>query len=599
MIKSRSLRVITITSLLLLFAASTFAQDTGILWGEALLRVFRDKAGLGPNPAYENRLEKPTIPAEPTISEEPEISKKPAITKKPTQPTVTDISFKPVPKPVPRPVPKPAPRPAGDALLAMVPAESLFCVRINNFEYTLSQIDQFIAGVSPVPMMTSMLVRMQFTNLLGSPQLSGVNMAGSFAIFATTAPGESIGDDLVSILVPITDYKQFISGNQNIGPPDGKGVSKISGVGGLVTQVGNFALFKSPESYDKLVKLKKSISEGKMANLATALDAAEAQKATRQAIWAYGNIELTQKNLGTEISGGLAGLKTMAGAMMPTGPDGTSPAAGLDMNIENLMKQIRFLSLTLNPKPNVLNITTTISGVPGTKVAQTFSAPGKMGSSTDSPTVLMLSQMLGAKDPKEMGPQLKSITSLIPNADKADYVGTYNLMNLFKLAMAFAPMPAPKMDMPAKSSMAFAVKVGEGALSLDIALPKEHLAEIAAVAMMMQPQFGASAGPNLEPFKDMSTWVMCRNPACKNAYEMNLKKYHEFIQANADPRSPMPPAMVCKKCRQKSVFRAVKCAKCGFVFEIGTVRADFADRCPKCRYSKTEQDRKKAAEARK
>jgi len=608
MIKSRSLRAITITLLLLLFAATTLAQDTGILWGEALLRVFRDKAGLGPNPAYENRIKQPFVPTEPAITEVPEIFEEPEISERPTEPTITKILVRPEPKPLPKPVPKLVPKPVADELLAMVPAESLLCLRINNFEYNVSQIDQFMAGVSPVPIGLSMLVRMQFANVLGSPQLTGVNMSGSFAIFATTAPGESIEMDLISILVPITDYKQFISGNQNISPPDGKGVSKITGeVDALVMQLGNYALIKSSESYDKLLKMAKAISEGKTAGLATALDDAEAQKATRQAIWAYGNIELTQKTLGTEISDGLEGIKMMAGAMMPTGPGGASPAAALDMDIENLMKQIRYLSLTLNPKPNVLNITTAISGVPGTKVAQTFSAHGKMGSSTDFPTILMLSQMLGAKDPKEMGPpgkmgsstQLKSIAALIPNANKADYVGTYNLMNLFKLAMAFAPMPAPKMDMPAKSNIAFAGKVGKGTSTIDIALPKEHLAEIAAAAMMMQQQMGASEGPNLEPFKDMSTWVTCRNPACKAAYEMNLKEYHEFIQANADPRSPMPPAMVCKKCRQKSVFRAVKCAKCGFVFERGTVLADFADRCPKCRYSKTEQDRKKAAEARK
>lgn len=593
MIKSRSLRIITITSLLVLFAATTLAQDTKILSGEALLKAMRDKAARGPKPAYENRLKKRTIPAEPAISEKPNIPARPAIFEKPTVPIVSDVTV----RPVPQPVPKPAPKPVSDQLLAMVPAESLFCIRLNNFDHTLSQTDQFLAGVLPIPMGASILVRMQFVQVLGSPELKGVNMAGSFAVFATTAPGEAIGNDLVSILVPVTDYKQFISGNPNIGPPDAKGVSKFSGqADALVVQAGNYALIKSSESYDKLLRMAKAISEGKTAGLATALDAAEAQKATRQAIWAYGNIELTQKNLGTEISGRLAGLKMMAGAMMPTGPDGTSPAAAaMGLDVENLMKQIRFLSLTLNPKPNVLNITTTISGVPGTKVAQTFSA--------DSPTILMLSQMLGAKDPKEIGPQLKSITALIPKADKADFVGTYNLMNLFKMAVAFSLMPTAQIDIPTKSHISFAGKVGKGALSVDLALPKEHLAEIAAAAMMMQqqmqPQMGTSAGPDLEPFKDMSTWVMCRNPACKASYEMNLKEYFEYMEKHADPRSSRPPALACKKCGRKSVFRAVKCEKCGLAFERGSVPADFADRCPQCSYSKIEEDRKKAAEARK
>ena len=42
----------------------------------------------------------------------------------------------------------PAQGPADNELLKMIPAKSLFCVRINNFDFTLNQIDQFLAGVS-------------------------------------------------------------------------------------------------------------------------------------------------------------------------------------------------------------------------------------------------------------------------------------------------------------------------------------------------------------------------------------------------------------------------------------------------------------------
>jgi len=591
MAESKSLSIILVAGLLVFFAAGlALAENTNVLSGEALLKAMRDKADLGPKPAYENRLHKPLPPTQPTISEKPKIPEKPVFSEQPTQPTVSDVSLKPLPQPLRRPI--------GDPLLAMVPAESLFCVRINHFDYTLSQTDQFLAGVSPVPIELSMLVRMQFAQLLGSPELKGVNMGGSFAVFATTAPSESIGNDLLSILVPVTDYKQFISGNPNIGPPDTKGVSKFSGkVDALVMQAGNYALIKSSESYDKLLRMAKAISEAKITPLTTALDAAEAEKAIREPVWVYGNIELAQKTLGAEISEGLERLKVMTGAMQPTGPGGTSPAAAvMGLDVENLMKQIRFLSLTLNPKPNVLNITYTISAVPGTKMVERFAA--------EPAAIRKLCDELNAQEPKQMGAEIKQILALLPDADKADFVGTYNLMNLFKMAAAFSPTPMPQIDIPTKSNISFAGKVGKGTLTIDIALPKEHLAEIAAGAMMIQQQMmqtgiGASAGPDLEPFKEQSTWVKCRNPACGHAWEMNLKEYFEFVEKNADPRSILPPPLTCPKCGESSGYRAVKCAKCGLVFEIGSVRADFADRCPKCRYSKTEQDRKKAAEARK
>ena len=39
---------------------------------------------------------------------------------------------------------------ASDQLLKMVPSDSLFCVIINNFDYSMNQTDQFLAGVSPM-----------------------------------------------------------------------------------------------------------------------------------------------------------------------------------------------------------------------------------------------------------------------------------------------------------------------------------------------------------------------------------------------------------------------------------------------------------------
>jgi hypothetical protein len=105
-------------------------------------------------------------------------------------------------------------------------------------------------------------------------------------------------------------------------------------------------------------------------------------------------------------------------------------------------------------------------------------------------------------------------------------------------------------------------------------------------------------GPDLSPFADETTWVLCRNPNCGESYEMNLKKYYEFRQKNADPRSPLPPALPCEVCRDpESVYRAVRC-KCGHVFERNTVPADFADRCPECDYSQIEVDRREGVEAR-
>ena len=369
-------------------------------------------------------------------------------------------------------------KPAVDELLAMVPAESLFCVRVNNFDYTLSQIDQFLAGVSPVPMGTSMLVRMQFAKMLGSPELKGVKMGGGFAIFGPILGTDMSDPDNIAILVPVTDYKEFISGNPNVSQPDKNGVSKITGPGIhplLATQANSYALITPQGNDSELIVTAKSISGGKMTGLVTALDAAEAQKAAEQPIWAYSNIEAEAKSLAPVVSNLLEQFTTPAvqAGMLPV-------SEANDADIENLGKQIRYLSLTINPKPNVLNITLTISSVPGTKMAQTFSA--------ESAAIRNLADMVGAKKPEQIGTEIKPILALLPEADKADFVGTYNLVNLLKLAVALAPIPAPQMDIPTKSNIAFAGKVSKGTMTVDIALPKEHLAELVAAGMMIQQQ---------------------------------------------------------------------------------------------------------------
>ncbi len=86
------------------------------------------------------------------------------------------------------------------------------------------------------------------------------------------------------------------------------------------------------------------------------------------------------------------------------------------------------------------------------------------------------------------------------------------------------------------------------------------------------------------------TWMMCTDPGCQAKYEIAKKEYFEFVENN---RTGMQvPGMKCGECGKTSAFRAVKCGKCGNIFLYGAKGLDYADRCPKCHYSKMEQDRK-------
>ena len=88
-------------------------------------------------------------------------------------------------------------------------------------------------------------------------------------------------------------------------------------------------------------------------------------------------------------------------------------------------------------------------------------------------------------------------------------------------------------------------------------------------------------------------WVKCSNPDCGAEYETDKRDYLEYIQEHQKGMST--PPLICKECGEESVYRAVKCEKCGAVFFYGAVRdAKFKDTCPECGYSKTEQIRKEA-----
>jgi hypothetical protein len=277
-------------------------------------------------------------------------------------------------------------QPAGDKLLQMIPAESLFCVRVNNLDGTLAQIDQFLAGVSP--MGVSMLARAKLAQVTGNPDLAGLNMAGDFAIFGSPAlrkaPGLKPSDMFIGVLAPVTDYKQLIDSSPNLGPPDAGGISNNTSskfAGMLIKQVGSYSLVSSGES-GAFAEVARSLSSGQIPGLQTVLDEDQLEQATKQPIWVYGNVQVAFKAFEAEISGGLEQMKkAMQSIKAKEKPFATDPNAIVNMYssmLDILMKETRSLSLAARPQPSAFNLRLSVSAVPGTEMASMFvAAPSK------------------------------------------------------------------------------------------------------------------------------------------------------------------------------------------------------------------------------
>ena len=493
MVKSKHSSLICVISMLLfILAATCLAENHQSLSGRELMEVIRANNGNYSQPCYTNRLketpkkldtivaeepEEVTVDAEPeeiTVEEEPvwavEESEEPVAVTVETEDIAVEEAVKPSFE--------------VDALFAMIPGDSLFCVRINSLEYSLSQLDVFMAGVSPVPMGTSMMARMGLAKVLGSPTLSGLAMGKSFAVFAVADGDNTI--PAVYGLIPVTDYQKFVSENPGFRETDDDGISYLpvnEFVDIMVVQAGDFALATTTDTGGNPVDMAKLISGGEMNGLASVLDGSEVAEAMRESLWVYGNMQLLAKILGPAAMMGLEQAKAMGGENVMI------PDMG-DVDLEEQIKQLRSVTLSLTPEPRVLAIKLTVSAMPGAEVAEFLNAEA----------IGMPMMMIGAQNPSAIPDRIGAISKLIPEAGDADFVGEYNLIDAVNGAMQMSPtpLPIPPIKLEAKSKMAMAVTAGQGRIAVQIALPKEHLAEIAAAAMSMQQEMMGGMQPNFE-----------------------------------------------------------------------------------------------------
>jgi hypothetical protein len=102
---------------------------------------------------------------------------------------------------------------------------------------------------------------------------------------------------------------------------------------------------------------------------------------------------------------------------------------------------------------------------------------------------------------------IRAAMAAIPNAASTDFVASVNVVRLLSgMGAMMNAMPIPlaqmmgqmfsQLDMPTESCIALAGKIDNGTATLQIALPKQHLLEIAAIGAKLQETMGAGGGTN-------------------------------------------------------------------------------------------------------
>jgi hypothetical protein len=307
-----------------------------------------------------------------------------------------------------------------DAVLGIIPADAIFCVRVNNLNQTTGNLDQYLMGLGPMPVSSAGLIKGWLGMMFGNPELKGFDVNGSFAAFATAESGQTEPD--FYILLPVADYNQIIDPNFRVSQPDANGISTAgTGPAGqfFMRKVQSFAMMS--HDYRKLIAMAASISGAKSAGLASSLDAKQVKESSSEPIWAYANLVKISAVYKTQISDGIEEMRKHAAdpgmaiqskidnlektKKQMVSADPNSPMiARFDAQIESLkaqkdhvqkspafmagfmnafagyakdfIQQAKSLTLTCNPKPAVLNLGVGLNALPGTEMAGMLVADG-------------------------------------------------------------------------------------------------------------------------------------------------------------------------------------------------------------------------------
>jgi hypothetical protein len=275
-----------------------------------------------------------------------------------------------------------AARTGGGGLLGSIPAKSMFCVRINNLDGTLTAVNEYLKGVAPESFDAQTAVIAKLGKMLGDEKLRGVNRKQNFAIFAVSVPGEKpapgpMGGMFIGALIPVRNYDNFISRNPNCGQPDDEGISTITVDGkprALATNFRRFAVLCPAGAREKLIAVKKMMGQ-RRESLVRALDEDERQQAASEPVWAFVNVKEAAGLIRPMFQGKLQQMKAKLQKRKESRqgpPMMVNPADVLDFYsdlFKTVMDGTDHVTIAVSPSEQTCKLAFGLKPVPGTDMA--------------------------------------------------------------------------------------------------------------------------------------------------------------------------------------------------------------------------------------
>jgi len=262
-----------------------------------------------------------------------------------------------------------------DVLLDLLPSDCAVCVRVNNLQLTLGQMDQYLAGATPTPMGLSMPATMQLAGALGDPTLTGINMQGNFAM-AAVETGQEKKELFLFFLIPTTSTSDFLKGNTNLSVADANGVytlkapnSQLGDLAIVPLTEPNYLLVSRQRHKADLLTVQKTLKE-KKAPLKSKLSTDLGKAAVENPAWAYVNLDKIYQLYGSTVKESFDEMQKTLNAQMgaQSNPFPVKMEPFFDM-FQYFAGQADWITLSLKPTPQQMQIETVFAAKPGGELA--------------------------------------------------------------------------------------------------------------------------------------------------------------------------------------------------------------------------------------
>jgi len=115
-------------------------------------------------------------------------------------------------------------------------------------------------------------------------------------------------------------------------------------------------------------------------------------------------------------------------------------------------------------------------------------------------TIHDLIDQIQAGQAKQVCSEMKAAMALIPGSENSDIFVTMNALRLVKMGMGLAgsilPVQLPDIDIETKSNIVMAGKADNGKITIQLAIPKEHIQEIMTTIITIQQQMMPTIVPS-------------------------------------------------------------------------------------------------------